>query len=359
MRVFAYGRLRAVPSRTWERVLRQHGSERCKRSRGADLIVIGAGASIRTTAQVTDDVAGFRQGGQEVVSERGFLRRIGFLPGSRDAARDFSATTLATRSKLSDETIDLLALFDVVEPDAAGKYGFRDLKAAVLAGQLLQKVTLADLVHACGRMRELLGVSAPLSELNVQVDSEGRIVLSTGDKFAELSGQVRLDLDHSVPTVATLVAKAEDAREGGDNRLAIAHLRKALSAAPKDLDALFDLGSLLCELEEFAEGIALLRRATVLRPGFADAFYNIGHAYERQGRRHEARSAYGSAVLADPSFADPLYNLGMIELDQNDFSEAIRHFDAYLAIDPQSEWAAKARKALSLARMSAVKAAAS
>lgn len=356
MRVFAYGRLHAVPSRTWERLLRQRGWQRAKRARGADLIVIGAGAVSRPTVQISDDLAGFRHDAQHVLSERQFLRRLALLPAHPEGPRSFSAADLAARANLSGATLDLIAVFDVVEPDDAGRFGFRDLKAAVQAGRLLQGTGLADLVFACCRMRELLGVENPLSELSVQADPGGRIVLAAGERVAEVNGQIRLDLEHVAPSVSALLANADEAREAGNTGYAAQLLRRALAAAPKDLDTLFDLGSLLCEEGQFAEGIALLRRATALRPNFADAWYNIGHAYERQGRRDEAREAYQSAIAADPNYADPLYNLGMIELEEGRFADAASRFERYVAIDSDSRWAEKARKAMALARMSAMRA---
>jgi hypothetical protein len=47
-------------------------------------------------------------------------------------------------------------------------------------------------------------------------------------------------------------------------------LRRALAAAPKDLDALFDSAAAMRN-GRFAEGLALLQKSTLLRPGFAEA----------------------------------------------------------------------------------------
>jgi len=152
-------------------------------------------------------------------------------------------------------------------------------------------------------------------------------------------------------------ADADSARSAGDDSRAEQLLRRAIAQAPKDLDALFELGSLLCERDAFAEGLALLAKATAIAPRFPDAWYNIGHAHERQGRRDDARESYRRAIAADPSYADPLFNLGMIELDAGRFAAAIESFEGYLRLDPDSEWAARARKAAALARLSLVRAA--
>lgn len=357
MRVFAYGRLQNVPNRTWERVLRQHGGERARTARSADLIVVGAGAASRSPAQIGEDLRRFRAGGRIVLSERAFLRRIGLLSALAEEQRSFSAADLAGRAKLAADMVDLLVLFDLVEPDEAGRCGFRDVKSAIQAARLLQRTSLSDLVFACIQIRETLAVNSPLSQLTLDCEEDGRIVLGAGDRIADLTGQLRLGFVHDAPSVSVLLANAEEAQDTGDVRQAIQLLRRVLAAAPKSLDALFELGSLLCEQGEFSEGLALLRKATVLRPKFADAWYNIGHALERQGRRSDACDAYQRAIVADPDYPDPLYNLGMISLDEGRFTEAISQLERYLYLDPDSEWSGRARKAVSLARMSLVKAA--
>jgi hypothetical protein len=45
----------------------------------------------------------------------------------------------------------------------------------------------------------------------------------------------------------------------------------------------------------------------------------------------------------------------MLALDDERFGDAIERFEAYLSLDPSSDWAGKAKKALALARMSLVK----
>jgi tetratricopeptide (TPR) repeat protein len=274
-----------------------------------------------------------------------------------EEARSFTAADLSTRAKLPPELIELLALFDVIEPDRAGRFGFRDLKSAIQAARLLDSTSLSNLVFACSQIRDILAVSSPLSELTLQSEADGRIVLGAGDQVADITGQFRLGLTYDAPAVSVLLTNAEEARETGDVEQSVQLLRRALAASPKSLDTLFELGSLLCEQAEFAEGLALLRKATILRPKFADAWYNIGHALERQGRRADARDAYERAISADPAYPDPLYNLGMIALDEGRFAETIAHLERYLSLDDESEWSGRARKALSLARMSLVKAA--
>ncbi len=357
MRVFAYGRFYRVPGRTWERVLLHRGDRRARRLRDAELVVVGTGAAAREPAQIEADLTDCRTRGISVVSENTFLRRIGLTPTLPQEERPYSAADLAARSPLPRRTLDHLILFDVLEADEAGRFGFRALKAVAQAASLLERVSLADLALACRRIRETLPVEDPLAQLRVTADASGRIVLRAGDAVADLDGQLRLDLAASQAEAGALLADAADAREAGRGEDAERLFRRALVMSPRDPDVLFELGTLLCERGEFTEGLALLQKAAKAQPGFADAWYNIGHAYEQLGRIGEACGAYEKAAKADPNYPDPLYNLGMIALDGGRFPDAVDFFERYLRLEATGEWASRARKALALARMSLVKSA--
>lgn len=355
MRVTTLGRLESFPRRTWERVLAQKGGRRLKQARSADVVVVGAGAAARPEETLAAEIGALRRQGKTVISERTFFRRLGLLPPLGAEPRTLSSEELASRAKVLGERLDLFVLLDVVEGED-GLFGFRALKAAIQAGTLIKGgATLRDVAYACNRMREKLGVSEPLSALALATDADGRLVLRSQSSFAEFDGQLRLGLQGSAASAADLLTEAEDARTQGRTAAAITILRRALAVAPKDLDVLFELGSLLCEEGNCEEGAKLLRRATSIRPDFADAWYNIGHAAEQEMRPRAARSAYERAVAADPSWPDAHYNLGMLALDDERYGDAVERFEAYLALDPSSEWAGKARKALALARMSLVK----
>lgn len=357
MRVFAYGRFFRVPARTWERVLALKGDRRARRMRDADLVVVGTGAATREAHQIRADLAEARGRGIPVVSESAFLRRIGLLPPLAPEERPYTAADLAGRTRLSAETLDLLVLFDVLEADESGRFGFRALKSVSQAATLLERASLVDLVLACRRIREALPVADPLSELHLTADASGAIVLKAGGGLADVDGQLRLDLASGQAEAGSILADAEDARDAGDLDTAERLFRRALAMTPRDPDVLFDLGGLLCQRGECTEGLALLHKAARLQPGFADAWYNIGHAYEQLGRVDDACAAYEKAARADPNYPDPLYNLGMIALDRGRYPDAVAHFESYLRLDPTGDWAARARKALALARMSVLKSA--
>jgi tetratricopeptide (TPR) repeat protein len=349
MRLFACGRLTLYPRRSWERSLARGGGRLARRIQDADLVVVGAAAAAWPREKLDAAIERADRLGLPVLGERAALRRLNILPALAEEARPYSLDELARRSGLPHAELRLLVLFDVIEGED-GRFGFRAMKAAKAAGALLRTVPLGDLVAACHRVRSAFDVAEPLSELQLASD-HGRVVLSAGGRIAELDGQLRLELQLPRPDVDQLVASAEEARAAGEGERAERALRQALAAAPKDADALFELGSLLCERGEFSEGMALLRRATRLHPGFADAWYNLGHAFEAQRRIAEAKDAYERAAEADPTYADPLFNLGMLSLEEAAYPEAVALLERYVALDPDSEWSDRARKATKLARL--------
>jgi Tfp pilus assembly protein PilF len=356
MRIFACGRLTHYPRRSWERLLARAGGAVSRRLQDADLVVVGGGAAAWPTEKFKAAIANADRRGVPVIGERAMLRRIGVLAPLPEEARPYLLADLGKRAGLSIATLRLLALFDVIEGEDE-RYGFRAMKAAKAAAVLLEKVGLADLVAACHSVRSAFNVAEPLSELQLTAD-HGRIVLSAGGRIADLDGQLRLELQVAHPSIDALLAGADEARADGRDDLAEGYLRQALAVSPRDADVLFELGSLLCEQEKFPEGLAVLHKAANCQPGFADAWYNIGHALERQDRPREARDAYLRAAEADPRYADPLFNLGMLSLEDGDFPAAIDRFESYLKLDRTSGWADKARKAIALARLSIVQAAA-
>lgn len=351
MRVFTFGRLARFPRRQWERYLSQQGGQVTRSRSEADLIVIGMGALSRL-GRLRELIADERARGRPIESERSFFRRLHLLPSLPAENRPYGFEELTAQAKLDVETLELLVLFDVIEGEG-GRFGFPAVKAVSVAGRLLADgMEFADLASACQQLRDELRLASPLSEVRLEEDDSGRVVLRLSRGMAELNGQLRLGLAPAVADVEPLLAAASDERERGDLDEAERNLRRALAALPRDAEIMFDLGSLLCERGRIAEGIAFLQKAARLQPGFADAWYNIGCAYGRQGRRPEARRAYERAIMADPNFADPLYNLGMLVLELEEFEEATRWLEAYLALDASGTWARTARQALLLAKLS-------
>ncbi len=77
--------------------------------------------------------------------------------------------------------------------------------------------------------------------------------------------------------------------------------RRATEADPEYALAFFDLGNVLDELKRLPDAIASLpARHPLLVPQYADAHYNLALAYERQGHRRRALRHWLAYVRLDP-----------------------------------------------------------
>jgi len=122
--------------------------------------------------------------------------------------------------------------------------------------------------------------------------------------------------------------------------------------------AAINLGTIFYHQREFARAEQLYRRATVADPNYALAFFDLGNVLDEMQRLPEAIEAYRRAVEIVPTYADAHYNLALAFERQSERRRALRHWMAYVRLDPIGPWAAhartQARKILSLERLEIV-----
>jgi tetratricopeptide (TPR) repeat protein len=89
-------------------------------------------------------------------------------------------------------------------------------------------------------------------------------------------------------------------------------------------------------------GVALLQQAIKLAPDFADAYHTLGSILANQGNYAEGIAPLKRAVELDPSDATYQYALGnalrMEHSSPERMKEALRAYEASLALDPQAPW---------------------
>ena len=76
------------------------------------------------------------------------------------------------------------------------------------------------------------------------------------------------------------------------------------------------------------------------------ARFDLGNLYDERGDSPNALFHYGEALRANPSYADAHYNLALLHQALKDVMKAVRHWRAYLKLDPRSPWADIARREL-------------
>ena len=344
------GRVEQIPRQRLAREMERAGTSLVRRFtvRCAALAVAhGAIAALRsgTIVELLDqaDVAGI-----PVVSENALLRRLQLLPDLAAENRTLSHTDIAERSQLDPVVLRLLCLFDVIEPDAAPSFGFRDLVVARNVAALLRAgATPADVIAAAMTAKQAMAPGAHLAETRLSSDADGAIGLLIDNSPADLDGQHRLPLGLGRQHFEDEFENAEIAEEAEDYHAAERGYRRCLQLRRDDPICQFNLANVLCELGERKEARLLLQRAVRARPAFAEAWYNLAHL----SGPLEAVDCLEQAIRADPHYADAIFNLARIETEAGRDAVAIGWWARYLALDPASAWSDRARRWLALCRM--------
>jgi tetratricopeptide (TPR) repeat protein len=146
-------------------------------------------------------------------------------------------------------------------------------------------------------------------------------------------------------------------------------VRRALEFDPENIDALYELTSILRAFRRWAEALELLERHRRLTPGNfrvvadigrclaglqrygeaesvlrraldglddADTRYDLALVLNRTGRFAEAIAEYRRALDRHPNHAGALNNLGVALAQQGRLEEATRQFERLVAIDPEN-----------------------
>ena len=107
--------------------------------------------------------------------------------------------------------------------------------------------------------------------------------------------------------------------------------------------ACINLGTIFYNQREFAQAETMYRRATEADPGYALAFFDLGNVLDERQRMAEAILAYQRAIEIVPGYADAHYNLALAFERQGERRRALRHWMAYVRLDPVGPWAAHAK----------------
>jgi tetratricopeptide (TPR) repeat protein len=107
--------------------------------------------------------------------------------------------------------------------------------------------------------------------------------------------------------------------------------------------ACINLGTIFYNQREFAMAESMYRRATEADPEYALAFFDLGNVLDERQRMAEAILAYQRAIEIVPGYADAHYNLALAFERQGERRRALRHWTAYMRLDPVGPWAAHAK----------------
>jgi len=346
------GRLAAVPRRVAvDEVEQRGGTVRRDLTRRTAYLVVGGGAGVLLDGRLQARLDRADTLGVPASSERTFLRALDLLAPAEPEPVAISRDELARRAGLDPHIVRLLQLFDVI---GAGDDGcsFRDLVTAREVARLLREGTdLRGILEGVGRIGRKEGTpeSHPLARHKLVCDAEGHLVMRTGDRIAELDGQMRLPFPptHN-PSIDALFEAAEDAEQEGDLAQAEELYRRYIALDRRDPIAPFNLANVLWEQGRNHEAACFLQLAVSIDPNFAEAWYNLANLMGLEHRAELERAYLMKAVAADPEYGDPVYNIALLHFQAEEYEDAVAWWQRYLKLDPDSEWSKKARDGLAL-----------
>jgi tetratricopeptide (TPR) repeat protein len=121
-------------------------------------------------------------------------------------------------------------------------------------------------------------------------------------------------------------------------------LKKIVEKDPKNLAAWVELGNLYFDTDQPQEAIEAYSRYLAVNPDNSDVRTDMGIMFRKLGQFDKAIDEFKKAAQKDPKHINCRYNLGLVLLhDKGDIKAAIKAWEDYLKVDPNSEKAQRVR----------------
>ncbi len=129
--------------------------------------------------------------------------------------------------------------------------------------------------------------------------------------------------------------------------LKIDGLKEIVKKDPKNLAAWAELGNLYFDANQPQEAIKAYTEYLKLKPDNPDVRTDLGIMYRNTGETDKAIEEFKKAAQLDPKHVNSRYNLGLVLLhDKRDMKTAIKAWEDYLRVDPNSERAQRLKAQL-------------
>jgi cytochrome c-type biogenesis protein CcmH/NrfG len=139
-------------------------------------------------------------------------------------------------------------------------------------------------------------------------------------------------------------APAPPARDSIEAASQIQTLKEIVKKDPKNLPAWVELGNLYFDSDQPKEAVEAYSRYLAVKPDNADVRTDMGIMYRKLGQSDKALEEFRKAARSDPKHFNSRYNIGLVLLhDKQDIGGAIRAWEEYLKVDPNSERAQRIR----------------
>jgi tetratricopeptide (TPR) repeat protein len=228
----------------------------------------------------------------------------------------------------------------------------RDLRASSISSRSIRSSVNA-MQRVAGMRNPLLETTAVRRGSRLAFRHSGSLVDPISQQFIfdfDLPQQMPMRLVQP-PTQAQRNAEAQELflravqleEESSTLTEAAAMYERILDMNPSHAPACINLGTIHYNQRQFAEAETLYRRATLADPEYALAFFDLGNVLDELQRLTEAVVAYQEAIRLVPKYADAHYNLALAYERQGEKRRALRHWMAYVRMDPVGPWASHAR----------------
>ncbi len=121
-------------------------------------------------------------------------------------------------------------------------------------------------------------------------------------------------------------------------------LKEIVKKDPKNLPAWVELGNLYFDTDQPKEAIEAYSQYLAIKPNNADVRTDMGIMYRKLGQFDKAIEEFKKAAQSDPKHVNSRYNIGLVLLhDKQDIQGAVKAWEEYLKVDPNSERAQRIR----------------
>lgn len=344
-----------------------------------DLVLSDAPAMAELFDGVTREAAD--EGRLEVISETELWHRLGLIDTDQEIRRLYTPAMLAELLGVSVAIVRRWHRRGLITPvREVLKLPYFDYQEVTTARRLSSMLTAGvsprRLEQQLDRLRRWMpDAERSLAQLNVIVEGS-HILLRQGDGLVDTGGQLRFDFDSTeqapsdstpikvaneepevlsaeldeplgaMATPSELVEQAADFEDQGDLqslKVAAELYRAALVAGGPKAEICFLLAEVLYRLGDVPAARERYYAAIELDEDLVEARNNLGCVLLECGEKELALAAFEGALSHHADYADAHYHLAetLDELDRAE--EATSHWEAFLALAPDSPWADKAR----------------
>ena len=245
-------------------------------------------------------------------------------------------------------------------------YNFKDLICLRTAGGLFHRGLSAEKIQ-----ESILSLRAKFPEFDEHLSNKrisvlsDRVILSNKYRLIDThAGQLLLkfDLDEFSREIEASVGTEVEAKTAQEwfeegHRLdaspegygeALLAYRHAVRIDPGHADAFVNMGRIYFHQRKFIDAQRCFRQALKKSPYHAKAAFNLANVLDELSCTAESVQWYERAIEAKPDFADVYFNLARAAEKLGDWDKAVRHWKAYLTLDPVSDHAKTARQRIHL-----------